>query len=266
MCYYISVNIKSSSSVTLDGISCSLPVSSLIHQPLQSGFDHKLAPILKKNAEGKDFAVSPMEWGFLPSYLKTREAATRFRKGYKDDKGVFHPPIITLNAVGEELLLPRKIFRQSALERRCLILCTGFYEWRHHAGTHKKTGAPLKTVLKYPYFIHLKNREYFFMAGIWQPWYDTETGEYAETFAIITTAANPLMEKIHNSKKRMPCILDDKNAAEWLLGHPDEPRITELACSQYPQEQMDAYTIAKDFRESNEPTAPYVYNELPGLE
>jgi hypothetical protein len=265
MCYYNSVNIKMIDAVTLAGSSCPLPDSTLIHQPLQSGFDHKLSPVIKKEEGSSRFSVTAMEWGFLPPYIKNRAAADRFRKGYKDETGLFHPPVITLNAVGEELLLPRKIYREAALDRRCLILSSGFFEWRHQAGVNKKTGAPLKTILKYPYYIHLKNRDYFFMAGIWQSWLDSQTGEYTETFAIITTAANPLMEKIHNSKKRMPCILDEEKAAEWLLGRPDESRITALACSQYPQEQMEAYTIAKNFRESDDPTMPYQYAELSEL-
>jgi putative SOS response-associated peptidase YedK len=44
------------------------------------------------------------------------------------------------------------------------------------------------------------------MAGIWQPWTDKATGEYVETFSIVTTKANKLMEQVHNSKTRMPTI------------------------------------------------------------
>ena len=80
----------------------------------------------------------------------------------------------------------------------------------------------------------MKDREYFFIAGIWQPWKDTETGEYIETFSIVTTAANKLMERIHNSKKRMPTILTEDLAWEWLFGNPDEERITEIARYQFP--------------------------------
>ena len=67
---------------------------------------------------------------------------------------------------------------------------------------------PLKTANKYPYYISLKDRGYFYMAGIWQPWNDKTTGEHVETFAIITSKANKLMEQVHNSKKRMPTILN----------------------------------------------------------
>lgn len=265
MCYYNAIDIKKTDTITVGGISYPLTDDKRLHQPMQSGFDHGLWPVLKKADDKTDFSLSFMEWGFLPGYLKTRGEADKFRKGYKDESGTFHPPVITLNAVCEELLLPRKIYRKAALERRCLVLSSGFYEWRHHFGVNKRTGAPLKTATKYPYYIHLKSRDCFFMAGIWQPWEDTETGEYTETFSIITTAANPLMSQVHNNKKRMPCILNDTLAAEWLLGNPAESRITEIACSMYPDADMAAYTIAKDFRESVEPAAPVVYSELPEL-
>ena len=43
------------------------------------------------------------------------------------------------------------------------------------------------------------------MAGIWDTWEDKENG-ILNTFAIITTRANPLMARIHNTKERMPVI------------------------------------------------------------
>ncbi len=103
------------------------------------------------------------------------------------------------------------------------------------------------------------------MAGVWQPWTDVNTGEYVESFAIITTAANGLMEQVHNSKKRMPTILPEDLAFEWLLGDLSEERITEIARYQYAPAEMEAYSIAKDFREALDPAAPFVYEELPAL-
>ena len=89
------------------------------------------------------------------------------------------------------------------MSRGCLVLSNGFYEWRHVFPIGKKYGKPLKTAVKYPYHIGLKDKEYFYIAGIWQPWKDVETGEYVETFSVVTTAANKIMEQIHNSKKRV---------------------------------------------------------------
>ena len=104
------------------------------------------------------------------------------------------------------------------------------------------------------------------MAGIWQPWTDKETGEYVESFANVTTKANPLMSQVHNSKKRMPVILNEDLAYEWLLGDPGEKRILEIASTQYPANEMQACSIAKDFREALEPAKGFEYEEVPALE
>ena len=104
------------------------------------------------------------------------------------------------------------------------------------------------------------------MAGIWQPWTDKSTGEYIESFAIVTTRANKLMEQVHNTKKRMPVILNDDLAFEWMFGDLGEDRILEIAATQYPAEEMQACTISKDFREALEPAKPFVFEDVPALE
>jgi putative SOS response-associated peptidase YedK len=104
------------------------------------------------------------------------------------------------------------------------------------------------------------------MAGIWQPWKDLETGEYVESFSVVTTVANKLMEQVHNSKKRMPTILNDDLGYEWIFGNLSEERITEIAKTQYPANEMQACTIAKDFREALEPTKEFAYEDLAALE
>ena len=265
MCYYNGVRVTRVEYLRLKELEKFIANYDFLSTPLFTGFDYSSHPVLKKKDGQADFDIVQMEWGFIPGYLKTRDAVAKMRFGYKDDSGQFHPPITTLNAVSEELLLPRKIYRNAALSRRCLVLSTGFFEWRHVFPVSKKTGKPVKTAVKYPYHITVKDREYFYMAGIWQPWTDQSTGEYVESFAIITTAANSLMEQVHNSKKRMPAILSDDLAYEWLLGDLPEERITEIARSQYPASKMEAYSIAKDFREALEPAKPFVYEDLPAL-
>ena len=103
------------------------------------------------------------------------------------------------------------------------------------------------------------------MAGIWQPWTDQETGEMIDTFAIVTTKANALMEQIHNKKKRMPLILPDTLAWEWIQEGLSPERINEIANYHIPSEKMEAYTITKDFRTSGDPMAKCGYKELPEL-
>lgn len=263
MCYYNGQKVVHAEYIRLKHLEKAVAQYDFLLRDLQVGFDYGQNAVLKPIAGQEDFEIVPMEWGFLFPHLRNREEVHKMRFGYKDASGVFKPPIMTLNAVGEEMLLPHKAYRDAALHRRCLVLSSGFYEWRHVYRINKRTGQPLKTPDKYPYFITVKDRPYFFMAGIWQPWTDKTSGEYVESFAIVTTAANPLMEKIHNSKKRMPSILSDDLAWEWLFGQPDEARIREIATTPFPAEQMEAYTIAKDFRETLEPAKPFHYAELP---
>jgi putative SOS response-associated peptidase YedK len=63
-----------------------------------------------------------------------------------------------------------KMYREAALKMRCLVLSSGFFEWRHVFPANKRTGLPVKTTIKYPYHISIPGRPYFYMAGIWQPW------------------------------------------------------------------------------------------------
>jgi len=37
-----------------------------------------------------------------------------------------------------------------------------------------------------------------------------------DTYTIITTEANELMSRIHNSKKRMPVLIDRGHETDWL--------------------------------------------------
>jgi putative SOS response-associated peptidase YedK len=266
MCYYNGQKVTRAEYIRLKHLEKAIAKYDFLSQDLQQGFDYGTSAVLKPIAGKEDFEIVRMEWGFIPGYLKTRDDVEKMRKGYKDANGNFRPPITTLNAVSEELLLPGKIYRDAALKRRCLVLSSGFFEWRHIHRLNKRTGEPLKTADKYPYYIGLKDKEYFFMAGIWQSWSDRATGEYVESFAIITTKANKLMEQIHNSKKRMPTILDEDLAWEWMFGELDEKRIAEIAQFQYPSDKMQVCTIAKDFREALEPTKAFAYEDIPAIE
>jgi len=266
MCYYNGQKVMRSEFIRFKNLEKIIAKYSFLNKDLLIGFEYGKSAVLKRIEGEEDFDIVEMEWGFLPGYIRNREQAEKFRTGYKKENDDWQQPILTLNAMSEEMLLPKKMYRDAALSRRCLVLSTGFYEWRHVFPIGKKTGKPLKTAIKYPYHIGVKDREYFYIAGIWQPWKDVETGEYVETFSIVTTAANKIMEQIHNSKKRMPTILTEDLAWEWLFGDLDEERITEIARYQFPGGQMEACTISKDFRSAMEPAAPFVYEDLTALE
>lgn len=263
MCYYNGVKVTRGEYIRLKNIEKAIAQYDFLSKPLHIGFNYGNIPVLKRVDDVEEFEIVEMEWGFLPSYIKTRDQAARFREGYKKENGQWQEPILTLNAMSEEMLLERKIYRNAALHKRCLVLSTGFYEWRQVFPIGKKTGLPLKTAIKYPYRIGIKDKEYFYLAGIYTPWTDQATGEHVETCSIVTTAANSLMAQIHNSRKRMPTILTEDLAWDWLFKDLGEAEISEIGRFQYPAENMQAYTIRKDFREAADPTEAFEYEDCP---
>jgi Uncharacterized conserved protein len=100
-----------------------------------------------------------------------------------------------------ETITEKPSFRTAIKRRRCLVLLDGFYEW-------KKLGNR-----KQPYYIHLKNKEAFALAGIWEKWKHPENGKPIYSFSIITQSPNNFMAQIHN---RMPAILLKEDEQKWL--------------------------------------------------
>ncbi len=273
MCYYNGQKVTHAEFIRLKSLEKAVSQYDFLDRDLHDGFAYGNIAVLKPIEGKQDFDLLQMEWGFVPDTwfgkpLDTRDKVEQWRRGYKDAKGKFIPGITTLNAISEEMLLPNKIYRESALKRRCLVLSTGFFEWRHFYPLNKRTGEPVKTAIKIPHHIRVKDQPYFFMAGIYKPWTDKTTGETVDTVSICTTAApeGHIMAKIHNSKMRMPTILNEDLAWEWLFGDLSEERITEIGGTQFPSEQMEAWTVAKDFKEQGEPGKKVVWEELPMVE
>lgn len=230
-------------------------------RPYQTGFDYLDWPVIRPTSGG-EWEIDKMEWGYLPAHVISRDGVDRFRKGYKDFSGKFKPAFTTLNAKGEELLLPGKMFRDSALNKRCLVIASYFYEWRHEFPIGKR-GEVLKTAIKYPYYIGVKDSpKYFFMAGVWNRFEDKNTHDIVDTFAVCTTEANSLMAQIHNSKMRMPTILSEDLAAEWISEGLREERITQLATHKIKSEEMEHWNIPKNFKDLPDPTIKFCYDGL----
>ncbi len=239
MCYYNSISIPKGSKITIKGKTKELPS---IERPMQSGFEYANWPIIKSNHE--DFTLELGHWELIAPWVKSTLEVMKGREKFN-----------TLNATAERLF-ESKLFKQPSLKRRCLVLSSGFYEWRHF----KPAGAKKENA--YPYFISVKDKPYFFMAGIYQPWVDIESGETMDTFSIVTTKANGLMEMIHNKKKRMPTILNEEQANAWLDPNSNESTIMELASHQMDENLMDAYTLKKSFKNELNPKESFFYTEL----
>jgi putative SOS response-associated peptidase YedK len=111
------------------------------------------------------------------------------------------------------------------------VLADGFYEWQH---VKKQT---------FPHYIHLRDHRLFAFAEIWDAWTNKETKDVLKTFSIITTQANPLLAKIHNTKKRMPVILRPEHERRWLSDIPAEEATGLLA--PYDEKEMEAHTVSR---------------------
>lgn len=152
-----------------------------------SAFSLPDCPVICSDAPG---IIRLKTWGLIPKWVKDEKLASEIR-------------MKTFNARAETLA-ERASYRHLIRSKKCLVLVNGFYEWQ----TRGKQ--------KQPYFINLRDKEAFALAGLHDSWTNPVTGEILDTFTVITTRANPMMEIVHNSKKRMPVILPEKEEEVWL--------------------------------------------------
>ena len=199
----------------------------------QSGFSAPLHPVIAD--ESMEF-IRFFQWGLVPFWTRDESAAERIRTQ-------------TLNARAETIH-QKPSFRASIMTKRCLVLVDGFYEWREEGNQ------------KYPYFISLVSNDAFALAGIWDRWLNNRTGEVKYTFSIITTRANPLLERIHNTRKRMPVILRQADERGWLEKDLDETVIDSLL-EPYDASRMQAHTVSRLISTKRADTnVPEVMNEF----
>jgi len=196
-------------------------------------------------AEWFDLALEEMPW-FAPSYNVApqstqpvvrlsrdtgRREAALLRWGVvpfwaKDPKMAYSP----INARAEEVA-SKPAYREALKKRRCLVPADAFYEWQR-----------LNAKTKRPFAFALASGEPYAFAGLWESWRPREQADAQplETFTILTTDPNQLMEPVHN---RMPVILEPKDYDRWLApGDPARPPVDLLR--PYPAERMKAWPVS----------------------
>ena len=103
-------------------------------------------------------------------------------------------------------------------------------------------GKTQKGKVKTPYFIYAEGRQPFTFGGIYNSWTDYESGQVFDTFSIVTTPANKLMEEIHNNKKRMPLIVGQEEWGKWLDPEADINPLLQP----FPDGFLKAHTISRN--------------------
>lgn len=155
-------------------------------------------------------------WGYVPEYIRTEEEAKAYLQKYT-----------TFNAISEEVETKSTYQKAWAKGQRCLIPVTSFYEWKHVPVPGRKTPEKIKHEIK-------TKDPCFSLGGLW-----ADTGLGYRVYTILTTRANPLMEVIHNTKKRQPVIIPKDMEEFWLsptlpLDH------VKVLCDPIPAEDMVA--------------------------
>lgn len=140
------------------------------------------APVLRTRRDGS-LALDVQRWGLIPYWAKDATIARR-----------------TVNA-RSETAATTPAFRTALERRRCIVPASGFYEWKGLAGR------------KVPYWLHPGENGLLDLAGVWESWRPAPDAPPVRTFAILTTAANPDVQALHD---RMPLVLAPEDRAAWL--------------------------------------------------
>lgn len=159
---------------------------SFVNSNFVNGFSYPNLPIIVDKTP--DIISTNFMWGLIPSWSRDGE----IRKN-------------TLNA-RIETVEEKPAFKNS-ITNRCLIIVTGYYEWRWLDEKGKE---------KEKYRINSQEDEIFCLAGLYSNWLNPKSGELLKTYTILTTEADKTMQYVHNHKKRMPVMLNKVDEKKWL--------------------------------------------------
>lgn len=244
MCFYYAVVKNKPQALIKNGIVTEKQLELFPDKHFVKGFEFPLMPVISNQ---KPAEIQMFRWGFVPPHITSDEKAKEFLSRYN-----------TLNAKAETLFESR-LYSEAIKNKRCLVLCSGFFEWRH-----KNPGK--KNSEKYPFYVSLKDDGMFVFGGIWEDFILKSSGEIVSTYSIITTPANDLMEIVHNSKKRMPLIIEPEDALKWLSNDLSEVEIKQFF-KPFDPEKLKARPIKKinprlQYENDAGVTVYYHYQEL----
>jgi putative SOS response-associated peptidase YedK len=135
-------------------------------------------PVVRLNPETHEREFVHLQWGLIPAWVSAPSLGGR------------------LTHARAETVATKRAFREVFRRRRCLVVVDSF-----HLSRQRK-----------PYLIQMTDGQPFGVGAIW----DGSLGDdesYVESCAIITTAANELVQPIND---RMPVIIAPEDYDRWL--------------------------------------------------
>lgn len=166
-----------------------------------------------------------LTWGLVPSWAKDVKLGQRMT-----------------NARAESVL-GKGAFARAALSRRCIVPADGWYEWQKSPTAVDAKGKPRKQ----PFFIHRADGAKVGFAGLYEFWRDRELPDghpeaWLTTFTIITTAADPGMDRIHD---RQPLVLEPAQWEQWLDPAEQDPDVVRGLLEFARPGRFEAYPIGR---------------------
>ena len=237
MCYSTSLRkpIKKIEEMLLGSFNAEFEVSGE-YQPYYhlNGFSHGNLQIIKMD----DFEnIVPASWGLIPQWAMNDPIGFRKKSN-------------TLNARSESIF-EKASFRDSANNKRCLILADGFFE------PHHENGVPI------PYFCYQPTKkepegDLFMFAGLYS---EMDTDLFTTT--ILTTEANDFFSEVHNKKKRMPLVLHEDLYEDWLDEGLSNQALNELMAFGFTNKDFKAHPVSRDLYKRNfDSNKPYIIEEV----
>jgi putative SOS response-associated peptidase YedK len=152
-------------------------------------------PVLLQRLDQGRPEVSLALWGLVPGWL--RDPLAPGPDGRR--------PARPINARAESVA-ERPFFRGAWRHRRALLPADGFFEWQ------SRTDAATGRSWKQPWLLRRRDRQPFWLGGLWERWLGSDGGEL-DTCVILTTAPNTLLARLHD---RMPVVIPDGLELPWL--------------------------------------------------
>ncbi|MBK8882430.1 MAG: SOS response-associated peptidase [Bacteroidales bacterium] len=182
--------------------------------------------------------IRVLKWGLIPSWTRSPEDADIIR--YK-----------TFNARSESIDT-KPSFSSSVKSKRCIIPVKGFFEWQHSGKT------------KTPFYIFHSNNEILSLAGVFDDWVDSSTGELYLLSPLLQLMQMTLWLKFITPLKRMPVILDKQSEEIWIKQSSTLSDALSVL-RPYPSDLLQAHTVSPLIndrgadRNTPEVIKPYTY-------
>jgi putative SOS response-associated peptidase YedK len=127
---------------------------------------------------------------------------------------------------GSKAIFLQPEFKKLIFNQRCIVVADAYYVWSDK---------------NQPYLVYLQNKQRpIGFAGIYDVWQNSETKELINGFAIITTTANEMLQRI--GVRRMPVILPFQSETSWLKPLHLSEVLRFLV--PFPSKKMNAYPVS----------------------